>query len=79
VLTRTDQTDGQVGAEPTAKSRKSDARDLSVDLSQSKQQTDGSQLDDFPDLPDFLRRVSIAAAPARTPAVGPPGDSLDDF
>jgi hypothetical protein len=43
VLTQTDQTDRQNGVEATAKSRKSNGRDLSLDLSQGRGQTDGAQ------------------------------------
>ena len=43
VPAQTDQTDRQIGAEATAKSRKLDDRDLSAHLSQSKRQTDGGQ------------------------------------
>jgi hypothetical protein len=68
-----------VCAEPTAKSRKSDARDLSAHLSQSRRQIDGGQFDDWPDLPPSLQRAPSATASNRAPALGPPGDSLDDF
>jgi hypothetical protein len=43
VLMQTDQTDRQIGTEATAKSRKSNGRDLSFDLSQGRGQTDGAQ------------------------------------
>jgi len=43
VLMQTDQTDRQIGTEATAKSRKSNGRDLSLDLSQGRGQTDGAQ------------------------------------
>jgi Protein of unknown function (DUF3631) len=35
--------------------------------------------DGFPDLPDFLNRSLRQVPPDRRPALGPPGDSLDDF
>jgi hypothetical protein len=37
---------------------------------------------DYPDMPEFLRRLPPAEPPGangRAPALGPPGDSLDDF
>jgi hypothetical protein len=35
--------------------------------------------DDYPDMPACLRRAPIVASSDRAPALGPPGDSLDDF
>jgi hypothetical protein len=78
VRARTDQTDRQIAADLTDNSRQSGASDLSGHLSQGGRQTAG-QLDDFPDLPQSLRRSAGAAAPNRAPALGPAGDSLDDF
>jgi hypothetical protein len=58
--------------------------DLSGDLSRGDRKTDCRQIaaidqpaapDDFPDLPDFLRREPVTRGPA--PTIGPAGDSSD--
>jgi len=53
---QTDQTDRQNGVEAIAKSQKDDS-----DLSARTRQTDGAQ-DDFPKLPQSLRRAPVASA-----------------
>lgn len=83
VPAQTDRTDRQIPAQMTEEARQSGALDLSGDLSRGDRKTDCRQIaidqpadpDDFPDLPDFLRRVPVTPGPA--PALGPPGDSLD--
>jgi AAA domain len=90
VSAQTDRTDGQTETETTYSSRKSDPYDLSGNLSLGNRQTDDWQFpaavekpvaadDDALDIPSFLRRVPRARAPDRAPALGPPGDSLDDL
>jgi hypothetical protein len=84
VPAQTDRTDRQTPAQATEEARQSGAPDLSGDLSRGDQNTDCRQIaavnppaapDDYPELPDFLRRVPVTQGPA--PALGPPGDSPD--
>jgi AAA domain len=79
VPTPTDRTDRQTSAQVTEQPTKLAASDLSRDLSRGDRggqigTSRGSQ-DDFPELPDFLRRVPVTRGPA--PALGSPGDGLD--
>lgn len=81
VPAQTDRTDRQTGAQVTEQPTELAASDLSRDLSREDRDgqigTNRGSQDDFPELPAFLRRVPVTRGPA--PALGPPGDSLDDF
>jgi hypothetical protein len=73
VPTQTDRTDGQMGAEVADRPAKFSSADLSGNLSEHNHATDDRRP------PDFLRRAPIAMRSDRAPALGPPGDSLDDL
>jgi AAA domain len=84
VPAQTDRTDRQTPAQSTEEARQSGALDLSGDLSRGDRNTDSRQIavidqptapDDFPELPDFLRRVPVTRGPA--PGLGSPSDGLD--
>jgi hypothetical protein len=73
VPTQTDRTDGHMGDEAADRPAKFSSADLSGNLSGHNHATDDRRPnDDFPDPP-------IAVRSDRAPALGPPGESLDDL
>jgi hypothetical protein len=75
--TQTDRTDGQMGAEAADRPAKFSSADLSDNLSRHNHATDDRRPN--ADFPDFFPRPPIAMRSDRAPALGPPGDSLDDL
>jgi hypothetical protein len=76
VLTRTDRTDRQIDPQVTQRTGEFRASDLSDSLSHREGQTDAIS-NDFPELPEFLRRAPPLGRPASTSATSTRGGTDD--